>query len=217
MVKLSNFTSFFEVSIAVHLLYSLIPEVQKAFLAFTTLKYKYLQNSIKSFEHRKLNFEKRVRNAEKYDRENNVDYLWDKMDPEERAKIRQQRIAFNKERRNFDKLFRIIEFNKSTYDMSMLTIDKIAVEKGIKYIPFSVRVALYSLAFIIIAGYYSEIEIEWYYMSVLILITLAPMPVMLLLTYLKSKNEIKRARQAVDKMLAAIQYFSLGKIQELPM
>ena len=216
LIKLSDFTSLFEVSIAIHLLYSLIPEVQRIFLANTNIRYRYFQSSIDSCKRSLERFENEKKYALQDDYDKQVDRRWDKMDIEEKEKIKARRIEHSRKEREFRDLFTAIDFHQGTYDMEIMTLDKIAVEKQDKYIPISMIIALFSLTLIIVAGFFPDWQFQWYFMLILILITILPMPLMIFLTYRRSRRSIKELRKAVEKLGIVTFAHAMGEFDKVP-
>lgn len=207
-IPLSSFTSLFEVSIAVHLLYSLIPQIQQAFLAPAHLQYRHLQRSIVSFQRR----EEKIK-RDQHDME--VDVKWEEMKPEEREEIKNHRIFFNDQLKEFRTLFTVLDWHNSGYETSILILDSIAIGKSRTFIPLSLLTASFSLLLIIISGFFPEWECHWFFLLTLVFIVIVPMPTMLFMTYCRSKKEIGEIVKAIQGMSRVIQDFSIGGIRKV--
>lgn len=122
-IVLSDFTSIFEIFIAINLLYSLVPDIQKAIIARAKLTFKHLERALEGMKRIEEWHKKEVARWLLYDERNAVDRDWDNLKPEERETIRQRRVTLHQKTSHFDKLFSTVSCHMAEYSSTILTID----------------------------------------------------------------------------------------------
>ena len=212
----SDFTSLFEISFAIHILYSLIPQIQIAFIARAQLIIKSMDKSFQFFKDRLEEVKKERQLKEKeYDKLGGVNQNWNSLPESEKEKIRVSRKDFFNRERDIDSVIRALEFHRNGYESSVQTINKIRIDLSKEFIPISLTVSLLSICFIIYAGFQPERGLPLIGMIPLILVSLLTMPFMLYLTYRRSKHEINRVNFSAFSMFEAVGLYWNGKVDEI--
>ena len=215
-VTLMNFTSLFEVSIGIHLLYSLFPGIQQIFLAKTSFRQKMFRRAIEGCQRRKRDFEEDKEHFQSENKKNQVDMNWKKLSEAEREEIRNRRVNLNKKEREFNKIQRAIDTHIYDYDLELRSLEQLLSKKQNKFILFSLFVVLYSLCLIIIAGFFPNFQVQWIVMVPMIMLSILPMPLMLLSIYRASKSYLTKAKIATEKLGAVTYHCAMGTFGSLP-
>jgi len=189
-VKLIDFTSLFEVSIAIHLLYSLIPQVQRSVTARVFKTFNKIKSTSKTMTKRSKITRAQTKEVKVY-----MIQVAEEAKKKNEKDINDILIRLSKKMDDTIKNFkedeesrkRLIKKYNRDYKSKKVTLLDDATKTGRLYIPIGVMVAIGALLMIIIAGFYPQLTLRSEVMVLLIGVLIIPVLYFILIAFIKGR------------------------------